>query len=80
MFNAILHDPPMFSLAGHLYSQSIYQTFYRILKPSGRLFHYIGNPHSRLGASVGRGVVERLKKAGFTVSPRDQAFGVLAKK
>ncbi len=79
-FNAIIHDPPMFSLAGHLYSQSIYHTFYRILKPGGRLFHYIGNPESRLGASVGRGAVERLKKAGFRVTKKDRAFGVLAVK
>jgi predicted methyltransferase len=79
-FNAILHDPPTFTLAGHLYSLAMYQSFYRILKPNGRLFHYIGNPESRLGASVGRGVVERLKQAGFDVKPRPHAFGVLATK
>jgi hypothetical protein len=79
-FNAILHDPPTFNLAGHLYSGQLYATFYRILKSNGRLFHYIGNPQSRYGATTGRGVVNRLKKAGFSVSPRDRAFGVLAKK
>jgi predicted methyltransferase len=79
-FNAILHDPPTFNLAGQLYSQDIYDSFYRILKPSGRLFHYIGNPESRTGASVGKGVVERLKRAGFSVAPKDRAFGVLAQK
>ena len=80
VFSTIIHDPPMFSLAGHLYSQSLYLTFYRILSSNGRLFHYIGNPNSKLGASVGRGVVERLKKAGFSVVPKERAFGVLAKK
>jgi predicted methyltransferase len=80
VFNAIIHDPPMFSMAGHLYSQNLYHTFYRILARGGRLFHYIGNPDSRLGASVGRGVVDRLKKAGFSVKAKEQAFGVLAKK
>lgn len=79
-FSAIIHDPPMFSLAGHLYSQSLYHTFFRILKSGGRLFHYIGNPESRYGATVGRGVVERLRKAGFRVSLKDRAFGVLARK
>ncbi len=79
-FNAILHDPPTFNLAGHLYSHVIYQTFFRILKPGGRLFHYIGNPHSRTGARVGRGVVERLQKAGFKVTPKERAHGVLARK
>ena len=79
-FNAILHDPPTFNLAGHLYSGQLYATFYRILKSNGRLFHYIGNPQSRYGATTGRGVVNRLKNAGFSVSPRDRAFGVLAQK
>jgi predicted methyltransferase len=79
-FNALIHDPPTFSLAGHLYSQAIYQDFHRILKPNGRLFHYIGNPNSRYGATTGRGVVERLKGAGFRVRHMDRAFGVLAVK
>jgi predicted methyltransferase len=79
-FNAIIHDPPTFNLAGDLYAQSLYRTFYRILKEKGRLFHYIGNPESRSGATVGRGVVERLKSVGFSVKPKGSAFGVLAKK
>lgn len=79
-FNAIIHDPPTFNLAGHLYSQEIYKTFFRILKPNGRMYHYIGNPDSRSGASVGRGVVDRLRQVGFSVTPKENAFGVLAKK
>lgn len=80
VFNAIIHDPPTFSLAGHLYSGDIYRSFFRILKPNGRMYHYIGDPHSRSGTGTGRGVVDRLQKAGFTVTPKAQAFGVLAKK
>lgn len=79
-FNAIIHDPPTFQLAGNLYAQTLYKTFHRILKDKGRIFHYIGNPNSRLGATTGRGVVMRLKAAGFSVKPRGSAFGVLAKK
>jgi uncharacterized protein len=79
-FNAILHDPPTFSLAGHLYSGELYRAFHRILKPGGRLFHYIGNPDSRYGATTGRGVVTRLRRAGFRVTPKEKAFGVLAVK
>jgi len=79
-FNAVLHDPPTFSLAGHLYSGELYRAFYRILKPSGRLFHYIGNPDSRYGATTGRGVVTRLRRAGFRVVPKERAFGVLGVK
>lgn len=79
-FNAIIHDPPTFNLAGHLYSQRLYRVFYRILKPNGRMFHYIGNPDSRSGATIGRGVVDRLQQSGFSVKPKGHAFGVLAKK
>jgi uncharacterized protein len=78
--NAIIHDPPTFNLAGHLYSQSLYETFHRILRENGRVYHYIGDPESRSGASTGRGVVDRLKQAGFDVFPKGAAFGVLAKK
>lgn len=78
--NAILHDPPMFNLAGHLYSKALYEIFYEILRRNGRMFHYIGNPDSRLGASVGRGVVNRLRQVGFSVTPKPRAFGVLAQK
>ena len=80
IFNAIIHDPPMFNLGGYLYSGEIYETFYRILRPNGRMFHYIGNPESRTGASVGKGVMNRLRQVGFTVTPKPNAFGVLAKK
>lgn len=79
-FSAIIHDPPTFSLAGNLYSTAVYQAFHRLLKPNGRLFHYIGNPESRYGASTTRGVVQRLTQAGFSVTPKPRAFGVLAKK
>jgi hypothetical protein len=80
-FSRILHDPPMFSLAGHLYSTEFYRELYRILTPKGRLFHYIGNPASKSGGNVTRGVVRRLHDAGFRrVKPRPQAFGVVAYK
>jgi hypothetical protein len=80
-FARIIHDPPMFSLAGHLYSTEFYQELYRILTPKGRLFHYAGNPDSKSGGSVTRGVVRRLQDAGFRrLKPRPQAFGVVAYK
>jgi hypothetical protein len=78
-FTAILHDPPTFSLAGYLYSGEFYRQLYRVLRPNGRLFHYIGNPASPSGARTTRGVVRRLKEAGFTrVEPHPEAFGVTA--
>jgi uncharacterized protein len=79
-FDAIIHDPPTFALAGQLYGGEMYRNLYRILKPGGHLFHYIGNPDSRYGATTGRGVVARLRQAGFRVVPKLRAFGVLAVK
>jgi uncharacterized protein len=80
-FDAVLHDPPQFSLAGELYSAEFYGRLHRVLKPRGRLFHYIGDPESRSGAGVTRGVIRRLEEAGFrNVTRRPEAFGVVARK
>ncbi len=80
-FSRIIHDPPTFALAGHLYSAEFYAHLWRILARGGKLFHYIGDPSSRSGRNTTRGVVERLKQVGFKrVSPAPYAFGVLAKK
>ena len=80
-FACIIHDPPTLRLAGDLYSAEFYFRAFRVLKPDGRMFHYIGDPRSKSGASVTKGVVRRLKQAGFTrVLPRPEAFGVVAYK
>jgi predicted methyltransferase len=80
-FSRIVHDPPMFNLAGELYSAEFYRHLYRVLARNGRLFHYVGNPDSPSGSRVTRGVVRRLQEAGFThVRRRPDAFGVLAQK
>lgn len=80
-FSRVIHDPPVFSLAGELYGLAFYRELVRVLKPRGRAFHYIGDPHSKSGKNVTRGVVQRLQQAGFQrVEPRPQAFGVVAYK
>jgi len=80
-FSAIIHDPPMFSLAGDLYSREFYQQAFRVLKRNGRIFHYIGDPESKSGARVTAGVIRRLQEAGFKrVTRAPQAFGVVAHK
>lgn len=80
-FSRIIHDPPTFALAGDLYSADFYAELYRVLRPSGRLFHYIGDLNSPSGNRATRGVVERLKRVGFQrVIPRPEAFGVVAHK
>jgi predicted methyltransferase len=80
-FACILHDPPTLSLAGDLYAGEFYRQAFRVLRKGGKLFHYIGDPHSQSGRRVTKGVVRRLQEAGFgRVVPRPQAFGVVAHK
>ena len=81
MFDRIIHDPPVVSLAGHLYGAEFYRKLHRVLGAKGRLFHYIGNPESRSMMTVTRGVIERLRVAGFSrARPCPEAFGVVAGK
>ncbi|NJE05052.1 methyltransferase domain-containing protein [Thermococcus sp. M36] len=81
-FDAVIHDPPRFSLAGHLYSEEFYRELYRVLKPGGRLFHYVGNPGKKYRRKdLQKGVMERLRKAGFVGVRRvEEALGVVARK
>ncbi len=80
-FDLVMHDPPSFSLAGELYSGEFYRQAFRVLRANGRLFHYIGNPASSYGQSVTRGVIRRLKEAGFTrLTSKPEAFAVVASK
>ncbi len=78
-FNAIIHDPPTFSLAGELYSGAFYRELYRLLKRGGRLFHYVGDPQSKASGGVTRGALRRLQESGFArVVRHAEAYGVVA--
>ncbi len=81
LFSCIIHDPPTLNLAGELYSQEFYKRAYRVLKQNGRMFHYIGDPESKTGARTTKGVVNRLREAGFErILSKSEAFGVVAYK
>ena len=78
-FSRIIHDPPAFSLAGDLYSGEFYRQLYRVLKPGGRLFHYIGDLNSKSGSTVTKGALRRLQEAGFTrIVRRQELLALLA--
>ncbi|CAD5245198.1 class I SAM-dependent methyltransferase [Thermococcus camini] len=81
-FDVVIHDPPRFSLAGQLYSEVFYRELFRVLKPGGRLFHYVGNPGKKYRRKdLQKGVMERLRKAGFVGVRRvEEALGVVARK
>jgi predicted methyltransferase len=78
-FDAALHDPPRFGIAGELYSQSFYGELARVLKRGARLFHYTGAPNSvSAGRDLASEVSKRLGVAGFATEANGD--GVLAKK
>lgn len=81
-FDAVIHDPPRFSLAGELYSEEFYGEIYRVLRQDGRLFHYTGNPHiMKKGSGFVDGVIRRLKAVGFkNIQKVDHLMGVSAQK
>ena len=78
-FAAILHDPPTVALAGELYGGAFYTELRRVLAPRGLLFHYTGDLASKQGGVVAKGVLRRLRDAGFAqATPRPEAFGITA--
>ncbi|MEA3345067.1 MAG: spermine synthase [Chloroflexota bacterium] len=80
-FGCVIHDPPTLSLAGNLYSGDFYSQLSRVLRAGGRLFHYVGDLASVSVANVAKGVIQRLREAGFTdVRPRPEAFGLTARR
>jgi len=76
-FDAVLHDPPRFGIAGDLYSQVFYDELARVLRPGGQLFHYTGSPNRlTTGRDVPQEVSRRLQVAGFAT--RLEGDGVFA--
>lgn len=78
-FDAALHDPPRFSIAGELYAQAFYDELARVLRPHALLFHYTGAPNARSrGRDLPAEVLRRLQRAGL--SGRRMFDGVLARR
>jgi hypothetical protein len=77
-FDFILHDPPTLQSRGELYSEALYRELYRVLKPSGTLYHFVGTKIQNPKHNYRRGVVSRLRACGFLV--KDAYRGVAAVK
>lgn len=76
-FDAALHDPPRFGIAGELYSLAFYMQLARVLRPGGLMFHYTGAPNRLTSRrDVPGEVAGRLRQAGFDAEPYGD--GVLA--
>jgi len=72
----VVHDPPRYSRAPDLYSEAFYLRLHEVLAPRGRIFHYTGSPYSRgRGRDFHRGVADRLRRAGFSIEPREELQG-----
>jgi predicted methyltransferase len=81
-FDFVIHDPPRFSHAGHLYGGEFYTRLFRVLREGGKVFHYTGEPGSRYRrVDLRRGVMRRLRQAGFTGAEYvREVFGVVCEK
>ncbi|UCH88571.1 MAG: methyltransferase domain-containing protein [Thermoplasmata archaeon] len=77
-FDSVIHDPPTLGRAESLYSLEFYQKLKRVLKPGGKLFHYIGAPGSRArGINLMSNVKSKLRKTGFNKIQTDPELASL---
>jgi len=80
-FDCVIHDPPTFKLAPELFTEAFYQELYRIMKKSGRLFHYTPLYKISQGYDFPSRIEKKLKKTGFKVLEfRPQEGGIVCRK
>lgn len=65
-FDSVFHDPPQIQLTPNLYDIDLYHLIAKVLKPGGRLCHYVGpKGFSYGGREVAELVRVRLLDSGF---------------
>ncbi|MFW6163394.1 MAG: SAM-dependent methyltransferase [Planctomycetota bacterium] len=81
-FEAAVHDPPHISRAGDLYGRDFYFELSRVLTVSGRMYHYVGEPHSKgkKKQDIQGGVAERLESVGFITEYAPELQGFVCRK
>ena len=76
--DGILHDPPNFNKFEYLYSAAFYADAYRVLRPGGRMYHFIGTKNSE-NARIYNNVAKNMRASGFSrISPSYR--GIIASK
>ena len=80
VFDFIIHDPPALAIcSADLYGTQYYKELRRVLKPSGKMFHYIGSPSSKESGRLYSGITKRLLEAGFEyIQKEESAYGLVA--
>ena len=81
-FHSIMHDPPRFSMGSELYTSEFYTQMFRVLKPKGVLYHYVGSPGSKhRKRDLQKGIITRLRDVGFKqVNRNESTLGLVARK
>ncbi len=80
-FDRIIHDPPTFKYSPMLYSTEFYSELFRVLRPTGILYHYAPAPQKTHDKQFYTGIIKRMKEAGFrNVEYHEASSGVRAVK
>lgn len=67
-YDCIIHDPPTFKLSPQLYTIAFYRELFRVLKGTGKLFHYTPRYKTKQGYDFPAKIRENLVASGFVVT------------
>jgi len=80
-FDCIMHDPPRFTLAEHLYGGEFLESLHNKLRSGGLLAFYTGEPYrASKGTSFVDNLVKRLQNLQMTAAYNSAIQCIVAKK